>query len=93
MAGNVPLFTPVGTEADLVRSCAGHVAEDGHLVAGFQLDRGYDLTEYDRHCRQAGLVLEGRWATWEGEPWTVGGRYAVSVHRPGPATTESSGST
>jgi len=93
MAGNVLLFTPAGTEADLVRSCARHVAEGGHLVAGFQLDRGYDLTEYDRHCRQAGLVLEGRWAAWDGEPWTVGGRYAVSVHRPDSVAKAPTGST
>ena len=85
MAGNVPLFTPEGTEADLVRSCARHVAEGGHLVAGFGLGRGYDLTDYDRHCGRAGLVLEGRWARWEGEPWTGSGTYAVSVHRPDPA--------
>ncbi len=93
MAGNVPLFTPEGTQAGLVRSCARHVAEGGHLVAGFALDRGYDLTEYDRHCDQAGLVLEGRWATWEGEPWTGSGAYAVSVHRPVSTPTTPAGST
>jgi SAM-dependent methyltransferase len=92
MAGNVPLFTPEGTEAALVRSCARHVAEGGHLVAGFALDRGYDLAEYDRHCRQAGLVPEGRWATWEGEAWTEGGTYAVSVHRPDVTAMASTGS-
>ncbi|MBW3651404.1 MAG: class I SAM-dependent methyltransferase, partial [Actinobacteria bacterium] len=43
MAGNVPLFTPPGTQAALVAGCARHVAPDGVLVAGFQLDRGYDL--------------------------------------------------
>jgi SAM-dependent methyltransferase len=82
MAGNVPLFTPPGTEPALVSACARHVGSGGHLVAGFQLDRSYDLTQYDHHCRQAGLVLEGRWATWSGEPWVDGGTYAVSVHRP-----------
>ncbi|HUY66347.1 MAG TPA: class I SAM-dependent methyltransferase [Acidimicrobiales bacterium] len=92
MAGNVLLFTPEGTQADLVRSCARHIAEGGHMVAGFGLDRGYDLTEYDRHCHQAGLALEGRWATWEGEPWTGSGTYAVSVHRPVATTADSNAS-
>lgn len=92
MAGNVLLFTPEGTQADLVRSCARHIAEGGHMVAGFELDRGYDLTEYDRHCHQAGLALEGRWATWEGEPWTGSGTYAVSVHRPVATTADSNAS-
>ncbi len=81
MAGNVPLFTPPGTEAALVEACARHVVVGGHLVSGFSLDRGYDLEGYDQDCRRAGLVLEGRWATWSGEPWAAGGTYAVSVHR------------
>lgn len=88
MAGNVPLFTPPGTEAALVGACARHVDGGGLLIAGFQLDRGYGLVDYDRDCRNAGLVLQGRWATWSGDPWTEGGAYAVSVHRPertGPA--------
>ncbi|ANW22530.1 class I SAM-dependent DNA methyltransferase [Streptomyces clavuligerus] len=80
MAGNVPLFTPPGTEAALVAGVAGHVRPGGRLVAGFSLDRGYTVDDYDAHCRAAGLVLEARYATWSREPFT-GGEYAVSVHR------------
>ncbi|MEO3973515.1 class I SAM-dependent methyltransferase [Streptomyces sp. CAU 1734] len=80
MAGNVPLFTPPGTEADLVAGVAGHVRPGGHLIAGFSLGRGYTLDEYDGHCRAAGLTLEARYATWARDPW-AGGDYAVSVHR------------
>jgi SAM-dependent methyltransferase len=81
MAGNVPLFTPAGTEAALVAGCARHVGSRGALVAGFQLGRGYDLATYDEQCRRVGLVLEGRWATWDRRPWPGDGSYAVSVHR------------
>ena len=81
MAGNVPLFTPPGTHAALVAGCARHVAHGGALVAGFQLDRGYDLVEYDAQCIRAGLVLDERHATWDRAPFTGGGAYAVSVHR------------
>jgi SAM-dependent methyltransferase len=81
MAGNVPLFTPPGTQAALVAGCARHVAPGGALVAGFQLDRGYSLVEYDAHCAEAGLELGDRHATWDGEPFTAGDGYAVSVHR------------
>jgi SAM-dependent methyltransferase len=84
MAGNVPLFTPPGTEAALVATCARHLGDEGRLVAGFQLDRGYGLARYDDDCRAAGLVPEGRWATWSGERFEDGGAYAVSTHRPGP---------
>ena len=82
LAGNVPLFTPPGTQAALVTACAGHVAPGGVLIAGFQLGRGYDLTTYDAHCTAAGLVLAERFATWDRAPFGPGGDYAVSIHRP-----------
>ncbi len=78
MAGNVPLFTPPGTQRALVAGCARHVG--GVLIAGFQLDRGYSVAAYDEDCSAAGLVLAERFATWDGEPF-AGGNYAVSVHR------------
>lgn len=80
MAGNVPLFTPPGTEAALVAGVGRHVAPGGVLVAGFSLDRGYTAGDYDAHAAAAGLVLAERWATWDREPFE-GGDYAVSVHR------------
>jgi SAM-dependent methyltransferase len=81
MAGNVPLFTPPGTEAALVAGVARHVAPDGLLIAGFSLDRGYGIDDYDAHATAAGLTLAERFATWDRAPWVDGGDYAVSVHR------------
>ena len=81
MAGNVPLYTAPGTQAALVAGCARHVDSGGALVAGFQLDRDYDLATYDAHCADAGLELAGRWSTWDRLPFTAGDGYAVSVHR------------
>jgi len=81
MAGNVPLFTAVGTQGALVAGCARHLGPGGHLVAGFQLDRGYTVEEYDGHCRDAGLEGADRWSTWDGDPFRPDGGYAVSVHR------------
>lgn len=78
MAGNVPLFTPPGTEAALVAGCARHVGR--LLVAGFQLGRGYSLHDYDAHCTAAGLRLVERFATWDRAPFAEGADYAVSVH-------------
>jgi SAM-dependent methyltransferase len=80
MAGNVPLFTPPGTQRHLVAGCARHVEPGGLLIAGFSLDRGYDLARYDGDCVVARLELAERWATWSCEPF-AGGDYAVSVHR------------
>ena len=81
MAGNVPLFTPAGTHAALIAGCARHLAVDGVLVAGFQLGRGYELDDYDAHTAAAGLALQARYATWDGDPFPGDGGYAVSVHR------------
>ena len=81
MAGNVPLFTPEGTQGALVAGAARHVAPAGLLVAGFQLGRGYELDEYDAHCAATGLTLERRFATWDRDPFPGDGSYAVSVHR------------
>ncbi len=82
MAGNVPLFTPKGTQPALVAGCARHVGPGGALVAGFQLDRDYSVDAYDEDCVAAGLELAERWATWDREPFTPTSDYAVSVHRP-----------
>jgi DNA modification methylase/SAM-dependent methyltransferase len=81
MAGNVPLFTPEGSHDALVSGCARHLSAGGRLVAGFQLDRGYSLAEYDAACASVGLVLETRFSTWGGEPYGPDDDYAVSVHR------------
>lgn len=80
MPGNVMVFVDPGTERAVVANMADHVAPEGHLVAGFQLDRGYPLARYDDDCTAAGLVLESRFSTWDGDPWVPAGKYAVSVH-------------
>jgi len=84
MAGNVPLFTPEGTQVALVAGCARHIAAGGRLVAGFQLGRGYGVADYDAACAAAGLGLEERWATWDRAPFADDADYAVSVHRLAP---------
>jgi SAM-dependent methyltransferase len=81
MAGNVPLFTPAGTQAAIVAGCARHVADGGALVSGFSLGRGYEVADLDEHAAAAGLTLAGRWSRWDGEPFTESSDYAVSVHR------------
>ena len=91
MAGNVPLFCPVADRRALVGACAAHVHPGGTLIAGFQLDTAlsapfpvverYGLDDYDSACREAGLALTERWATWDRQPFLIGGDYAVSVHR------------
>jgi len=87
-AGNVVPLVAEGTEAAVVGRLGAHVVEDGLLVAGYGLDRAHlprsgalvGLADYDTWCTDAGLRLETRLATWDGEPY-AGGGYAVSIHR------------
>lgn len=81
LAGNVPLFTPPGSEAALIAACAAHVAPRGAMVAGFELGRSYELDAYDRDAEAAAMAPDGRWATWDRQPFSPGGAYAVSLHR------------
>lgn len=82
-AGNVMIFVARGTEGQVLANLAAHLEPAGRLVAGFQLTPGgLDLPEYDALAAEAGLEIVHRWSTWDRAPFTPGGDYAVSVHRP-----------
>lgn len=79
-AGNVMIFLARGTEADVVRRLADHLAPGGLLVAGFTVEADrLSLADYDRYCAAVGLRLLDRWSTWDRKPWQDGDDYAVSV--------------
>ncbi len=80
LAGNVPLFCRPDARPALVQACAAHVEGGGVMIAGFQLDRDYCLSDYDSACGAAGLTLTDRWASWDREPFGRRAPYAVSVH-------------
>jgi SAM-dependent methyltransferase len=83
-AGNVIIFLRPGTEAEVVARLADHVEPGGRLIAGFQLGATVTLAAYDDAATAAGLALEDRFATWDGDPFVAPGSYAVSVHRRAP---------
>ncbi|MDP9394354.1 MAG: class I SAM-dependent methyltransferase [Actinomycetota bacterium] len=88
MAGNIVPLVAEGTEASVVDRLAAHICPGGYVVAGFGLDDAHlphgaarvSLSSYDEWCSAAGLELERRFATWDGDAYDGGG-YAVSVHR------------
>jgi len=81
LAGNVMLFLTPGTETQVVRNLARHLAPAGVFVAGFQIGRtALGIAHYDAAATAAGLTLRERWATWEGAAWTTTSQYAVSIH-------------
>lgn len=87
-AGNVIPLIASGTERAVVSNLAAQLRPGGLLVTGFGLDAAHlplasapvTLATYDELCRSAGLALQQRLATWDGDPYDGGG-YAVSVHR------------
>lgn len=89
LAGNiVPLLEP-GTLTAAAERLAAHLSSDGVLVCGFGYDAEHlppgapvtPLASYDEATAAAGLILSQRWSTWDGQPFTDDGGYAVSVHR------------
>ncbi|HWE65233.1 MAG TPA: class I SAM-dependent methyltransferase [Acidimicrobiales bacterium] len=82
LAGNVLIFVAPGTEGAVLSNLAGHLAEDGLLIAGYSLQAGgFTLARHDELAAAAGLALVDRWSTWDRQPFTPPGTYAVSVHR------------
>lgn len=81
MAGNIMLFVAAGTEAAVVQRCAEHVAPGGVLISGFSLGRGVTVEQYEQWVDFAGLVVEARAATWDGDPFESPGSYLVSSAR------------
>jgi SAM-dependent methyltransferase len=82
MAGNVLIFVPTGSEAQVLANAARWLAPSGRLVAGYTLrPGGFGPDEHDDRATRCGLVLEDRWSTWDRRPFGPGDDYAVSVHR------------
>jgi len=81
VAGNVMPFLAPGTEGDVLARIAAHLRDDGFIVVGFGLDRGYPLADFDHDAAAAGLELEHRFATWDLRPWRDDTSFAVTVLR------------
>ena len=87
MAGNVMTFLAPGSEQAVLARVAAHLRPDGIMVVGFATDRGYLLSDFDRHVATSGVVLEHRFATWDLRPWSKEAAFAVSVLRRPPGET------
>src|SRR5690606_5472748 len=71
LAGNVVPYIAADRRERAVAACVAHLAPGGRLVAGFRLRPGWPTPDdYDRWCAAAGAVAEGRFATWERDPYT-----------------------
>lgn len=81
LAGNVIPYVAADSRAAAVAACARAVRAGGRVVAGFTLRPGWPTVEdHQGWCAAAGLTIEDRFATWDGDPY-AGGDYLVAVHR------------
>lgn len=80
LAGNVMIFVQEGTESLVLANVARSIAPGGLLVSGFSLGR-LTLANYDGYASAAGLPLQARYSTWDGDPFTESSDYAVCIHR------------
>lgn len=81
LAGNVVPYVAADARAEAVGRCAAAVAPGGRLIAGFTLRPDWP-TPADLHswCTSAGLVVEDRFATWDGDPFQPEGDYLLAVY-------------
>jgi SAM-dependent methyltransferase len=81
LAGTVVVFLAPGTEGEVLRRCAGHVAPGGVLVSGWRTDR-LPRARYDELAVAAGLVAVDRFSTWDADPWRDDADWCVALDRP-----------
>ena len=80
MAGDVLNYVAPGYESMVISNMARHLEPGGLFVCGGSLAEPDRLTHVDNWCRAAGLVLQERYASWNGVPYDRPGHYAVSIH-------------
>lgn len=78
-AGNVMTFLAEGTEVDVLRRFAAHLAPGGRAVVGFGAGRGYPFPAFFADVERAGLRLDVALATWDLHPFDPTSDFLVAV--------------
>jgi SAM-dependent methyltransferase len=86
--GNVMILLAPDTERTVLRNLAALLAPGGRMLVGYNLSgapsgfsRDYPLLEFVADATSAGLEVVHRFATYDLQPFTEGGDYAVHVLR------------
>lgn len=80
-AGNVMVFLDPGSEPAVLRALASVLRPGGRAVFGFATDRAYTHDQLDRDAAAVGWTRQGRWGTWQLEPYVEGDSdWAVSLY-------------
>ncbi len=84
-AGNVILFVDPAERSAAAAGLARHVASNGYLVAGFQLNRAdgrmVAVDDWLGWLADAGLQEIERFSTWDDDEFGSSSDYIVTVHR------------
>ncbi|MCQ9352462.1 class I SAM-dependent methyltransferase [Corynebacterium sp. 153RC1] len=80
-AGNVLTFIEPQHRGQAVANIAATLKPQGRAVIGFGAGRGYPFGQFFEHLSQAGLKLEGKYATWTLDPWTPDADFLVAIAR------------
>lgn len=78
-AGNVLTFLSVAERRPALARLAEHLADDGRVVAGFGLGRGYLLADFEADVSASGLALQQRYSSWDLHPVEAGPGFLVAV--------------
>ncbi|GAA2721363.1 class I SAM-dependent methyltransferase [Cellulomonas aerilata] len=78
-AGNVLTFLAPGTEVEVLRRMAAHLAPGGRVVTGFGAGRGYGFDAFLDDAAQAGLAVDVTLSTWDLRPFGPGSDFLVAV--------------
>jgi SAM-dependent methyltransferase len=81
-AGNVMVYLTPGTERAVLAAMASVLAPGGRAVFGFATDRAYTVSDLDADAASVGWSLEGRYGTWQLDPFLADSDWAVSIYRP-----------
>lgn len=80
-AGNVMVFLAPGSEPRVLQRLRSHTREGGRVVIGYRRDGTYPDERFLEDVVTAGLRLEQRFDTWNLDPFTEEGDFAVTVLR------------
>ena len=78
-AGNVITFLAPSTRATALARMRAHLRENGRIVVGFGLQRGYSRHEFFDDVEAAGLRVNSVFSTWGIDPLTDDSTFIVAV--------------
>jgi SAM-dependent methyltransferase len=78
-AGNVMTFLAVSTRQEVLKRLGHHLADEGRLVIGFGMDRGYEVEDFWDDAKAAGLEVDLKLGTWDLKPFTKDSDFLVAV--------------